>query len=71
VVLVTDLQASAWEDGSLTELVQQFPGLQIAATRDDAAGNVWISQFELEDGISSQEAPARFLARITAAGPST
>ncbi len=71
VVLVTDLQSNAWDDGSLTELVQQFPGLQIAATRDDAAGNVWISQFELEDGVSSQEAPARFLARITAAGPAT
>lgn len=71
VVLVTDLQAGAWDDGSLKELVRQFPGLQIAATRDAAAGNVWVSQFELEDGVSSQEAPARFLARLTAAGPAT
>lgn len=69
-VLVTDLQASAWQSGVAPELLQKLSGLQIVDVATSAASNVWVSGLHLEDGLASAEVPCRLLARVTASGTS-
>jgi len=64
VAVLTDLQTSAWSHVDWNRWAKALPGLQIAPLAQDERENVWISQFELEDGIAGTEAPARFLVQI-------
>ena len=68
VVLLTDLQASAWQSGVAPELLQRLTGMQIVDVATSRASNVWVSGLHLEDGLASAEVPCRLLARVEAAG---
>ncbi|HET6423095.1 MAG TPA: BatA domain-containing protein [Planctomycetaceae bacterium] len=69
VVLVSDLQATAWRDFDWSTWSQRLPGLQIAPVTEESVSNVWITDLELEDGIAGIEAPARITANLHADGP--
>ena len=68
VVLLTDLQRSAFASADWGDLVEPLGGLQISPVSSESPANVWLSDFHLEDGLASVEAPCRFLARIESAG---
>ena len=68
VVVLTDLQANAWQAGAPTELLQRLSGLQIVNVATALASNVWVSDFHVEDGLASAEVPCRLLARVEASG---
>lgn len=68
VVLMTDLQASAWRSGVSEELLERLSGMQIVDVSTTPPNNVWVSGFHLEDGLASAEVPCRLLARIEASG---
>lgn len=68
VVLVSDLQATAWKDFDWSAWSRKLPGLQIAPVAAEPASNVWISNLALEDGIAGIEAPARITANLQADG---
>ena len=68
VVVLTDLQANAWQAGVPTELLQRLSGLQIVNVATAPASNVWVSDFHVEDGLASAEVPCRLLARVEASG---
>lgn len=67
-VLLTDLQQTEFRDADWGELVQPLGGLQIAPISVGSPSNVWLTDFQLEDGLASVESPCRFLARLEAAG---
>jgi len=69
VVLLTDLQANAWQSGVAPEQLQRLSGMQIVDVATASANNVWVSRFHLEDGLASAEVPCRLLAHVEAAGP--
>lgn len=66
VVLITDLQANAWQSGIAPELLQRLTGMQIVDVTTTPATNVSVSDLHLEDGLASSEVPCRLLALITA-----
>jgi Aerotolerance regulator N-terminal/von Willebrand factor type A domain len=68
VVLLTDLQANAWQTGVAPEVLQRLSGLQIVDVTSTSANNVWVSGLHLEDGLASAEVPCRLLARVEASG---
>lgn len=68
VVLLTDLQATAWQSGIAPELLQRLSGMQIVDIATAPANNVWVAGLHLEDGLASAEVPCRLLARIEASG---
>lgn len=68
VVVLTDLQANAWQSGIAPELMQRLSGLQIVDVTTNPAANVWVSGLRLEDGLASVEVPCRLLARVEASG---
>lgn len=68
VVLLTDLQANAWETGLSADLVRRLSGLQVVNLATGPARNVWITGFHIEDGLTSTEVPCRLLARVHASG---
>lgn len=63
VMILTDAQKNAWRNIDATELAR-VPDLQIINLTRTPASNVWITDFQLEDGLASNEVPGRFLARI-------
>lgn len=67
-VLLTDLQAAAWQSGIAPEQLQRLSGLQVVNVATAPANNVWVSDFHLEDGLASAEVPCRLLGRIHASG---
>lgn len=64
VVLLTDAQANAWQAGVAPDLLQRLSGLQIVNMATASARNVWVSNFHIEDGLTSAEVPCRLLARV-------
>ncbi len=68
VVLISDLQRSEFRDTDWGELIEPLGGLQIAPVSPKTPSNVWISSFELEDGLAGVESPCRFLARLESSG---
>jgi hypothetical protein len=68
VVLLTDLQASAWQSSIGPELLNRLSGLQVVNVATSPASNVWVSEFHIEDGLTSAEVPCRLLAHIHASG---
>ena len=68
VVLLTDLQATAWQSSVAPELLQRLSGMQVVDIATTEASNVWVAGFHLEDGLASAEVPCRLLARIEASG---
>jgi len=70
VVVLTDLQANAWQSGIAPELMQRLSGLQIVDVTTAPAANVWVAGLRLEDGLASAEVPCRLLARVEASGSS-
>ena len=71
VVLLTDLQANAWQSGVTPELLRRLSGLQVVNLATSPAHNVWVSGFHIEDGLTSAEVPCRLLARVHASGSSS
>lgn len=65
VVLFTDGQANAWE-GLTSEDLQRCPGLQIVNVSTGLARNVWVTDFQIEDGLASVDVPCHFRARVHA-----
>ncbi len=68
VVLLTDMQRSEFRDADWGSLVEPLGGLQISPVSAESPRNVWLSDFHLEDGLASVEAPCRFLALIESSG---
>lgn len=68
VVVLTDLQANAWQAGFAAETLSQLSGLQVINMATAPASNVWVSGFHVEDGLASAEVPCRLLARVQASG---
>lgn len=68
VVLFTDLQQSEFHDVDWGDLAQSLGGLQIMPITAASPANVWLTDFQIEDGLASVEAPCRFLARVKSAG---
>lgn len=66
VAVLTDLQASAWSGVDWERWAQRLPGLQLAPVSLGEARNIWVAEWQVEDGIASTEAPTRFLARLRA-----
>lgn len=66
VAVLTDLQASAWSDVDWERWAQRLPGLQLAPVSHGEARNIWVDEWQVEDGIASTETPTRFLARLRA-----
>lgn len=64
VVLLTDAQTSAWQEGIAPELLQRLSGLQVVNVATGPSQNVWLSGLHIEDGLTSAEVPCRLLARI-------
>jgi hypothetical protein len=69
VAVLSDYQTAAWSAVDWPKWAEQLPDLQLAPLADELANNLWIAHFELEDGIAGTEAPARFLAQLSATGP--
>ncbi len=70
VVLLTDLQENAWRSGVAPDLLRRLSGLQVVNVATAPANNVWVSDFNIEDGLTSAEVPCRLLARIHSSGNS-
>lgn len=68
VVVLTDMQQGEFQDANWGELVEPLGGLQIVPVSASRPANVWLSSFELEDGLAGVEAPCRFLARLESSG---
>ena len=66
VVVLTDLQANAWQSGVSPDLLDRLSGLQVVDVTTTPAANVWVSGLHLEDGLASAEVPCRLLARVNA-----
>ncbi len=71
VVLLTDLQATAWQSVVASELLRRLSGLQVVNIATNPARNVWVSGLHIEDGLTSSEVPCRLLARLHASGASS
>ncbi|MBI1314611.1 VWA domain-containing protein [bacterium] len=67
VVLVGDQQADFWA-GVSTEQLAALPDLQVMRIAADAAENVAITGFELQDGVADAETPAVFLVTVQLTG---
>ena len=70
IVLLTDGQQNSWRNID-PDTAARVPDLQVVNVTKSPAHNVWVSQFHLEDGLASTDAPGRFLARLhsTSFGP--
>ena len=71
VVLLTDLQATAWQSVVSVDLLQRLSGLQVVNVATMPARNVWVTGLHIEDGLTSSEVPCRLLARLHASGIGT
>jgi Aerotolerance regulator N-terminal/von Willebrand factor type A domain len=71
VVVITDLQASAWQSAIPVELMHRLSGLQVVNVTTTPSRNVWVSGLHIEDGLTSSEVPCRLLARLHASGTGT
>ena len=71
VVLLTDLQATAWQSVVSADLLHRVSGLQVVNVATMPARNVWVSGLHIEDGLTSSEVPCRLLARLHSSGVGT
>jgi hypothetical protein len=68
VVLISDQQANLWAGGANAEQLATLDDFQIMRIAPEEIENVWISNFELQDGVADTETPAVFLATVQHAG---
>jgi len=68
VVLISDQQASLWAGGANASQLAALPDFQIMRIAPEEIENVWVSKFELQDGVADTETPAVFLATIQHSG---
>lgn len=68
VVLLSDQQTNLWAGGADAAQLAALPDLQIMRVAPEQIENVWISDFELQDGVADTETPAVFLATVEHAG---
>jgi hypothetical protein len=68
VVLISDQQANLWAGGANSSQFAALPDFQIMRIAPEEIENVWVSDFELQDGVADTETPAVFLATIQHAG---
>ncbi|MCA9070057.1 MAG: BatA domain-containing protein, partial [Planctomycetaceae bacterium] len=68
VVFLGDQQVSNWPSESLNSELANLPELQIVKVSAEAPENVWVSDFEIQDGIADIETPSTFLATIKCTG---
>ena len=69
VVFLGDQQVGNWPSESLRAELAKLPELQIVRIADEAPENVWISEFQIQDGIADIETPSTFLAMVDCQGP--
>lgn len=69
VVFLGDQQVSNWPAESLNNELTNLPELQIVKVSADTPENVWVSDFEIQDGIADIETPSTFLATVECNGP--
>ncbi len=60
VVLISDQQQTLWEGGAAKNQLAQLPDVQLVHIPIEKPENVWISKFELQDGVADVETPAVF-----------
>ena len=68
VVLISDQQTNLWAGGANASQLAALPDLQIMRIAPADIENVWVSDFQLQDGVADTETPAVFLATIQHAG---
>ena len=68
VVMISDQQANLWAGGTNADQLAVLPDLQIMQIAPEEIENVWVSDFELQDGVADTETPAVFLATVQHAG---
>lgn len=71
IVFLGDQQVSNWPAESLGTELAQLPELQIVKVSTGTPENVWVSDFEIQDGIADIETPSTFLAKVECSGPGT
>jgi len=68
VVFISDQQANLWAGGANASQLSALPDLQIMRIAPEEIENVWVSDFQLQDGVADTETPAVFLATVQHAG---
>ena len=68
VVLISDQQTSLWAGGANASQLAALPDFQIMRIAPEEIENVWVSKFDLQDGVADTETPAVFLATVEHAG---
>ena len=68
VVLISDQQQTLWEGGAAKNQLSQLQDVQIVRIPIEKPENVWISNFELQDGVADIETPAVFHVTVQHAG---
>ncbi len=69
VVFLSDQQVSNWPTGALKSELGKLPELQIVKVGAKEPENVWISDFQIEDGIADIEMPSLFSVTVESNGP--
>jgi len=68
VVLISDQQANLWTGGTNASPLAALPDFQIMRIAPEEIENVWVSEFQLQDGVADTETPAVFHATVQHAG---
>lgn len=68
VVLISDQQANFWAGAGDSSQLASLPDFQMMRIAPETVENVWISDFELQDGVADTETPAVFLATVRHTG---
>ena len=68
VVFLSDQQASLWLGAAAREQLEALGDVQILQVAAETVKNVWVSDFEIQDGIADTETTSVFLATLQYAG---
>lgn len=68
VVFLSDQQTNLWAGGAAKDQLKNVADLQLVSVAPKEIENVWVSDFQLRDGIADTEVPAEFLATIDHSG---
>lgn len=68
VVLISDQQVNLWAGSTDSSRLAALPDFQIMRIAPETIENVWISDFELQDGVADTETPAVFLTTVRHTG---
>lgn len=70
VVLISDQQTHLWLGGTAKSRLESLPDVQVMRIAPESVENVWVSDFQLQDGVADTETPAVFLVTVRYSGES-